>query len=65
MEFYILFVSKYCAIKMHFPDNLLMTSSGMHCSNIKKNQYHQTKILDVLIFSQLVPIKVIFGLKQQ
>ena len=26
----------------------------MHCSSIKKNQHHQTKILDVLIFSELV-----------
>ena len=32
-----------------------MPSSGMHCSSIKKkNQHHQTKILDVLIFSELV-----------
>ena len=49
-----------------------MPSSGMHCSNIKKNQHHQTKILDVLIFSELVAnkgyfwseITVIFFLKK-
>ena len=45
MEFYILFVYKYCVIKMHFLDHL----PGMHCYNIKKN-----KILNVSIFSQLV-----------
>ena len=26
----------------------------MHCSSIKNNQHHQTKVLDVLIFSELV-----------
>ena len=31
-----------------------LISSGMHCSSIKNNQHHQTKILDVLIFSELV-----------
>ena len=51
MEFFILFVSKYCVIKMSdFLDHL----PGMHCSNIKTNQHHQTKILNVSIFSQLV-----------
>ena len=34
-----------------------MPSSGMHCSSIKKTQHHQTKILDVLIFSELVANK--------
>ena len=37
-----------------------MPSSGMHCSSIKRNQYHQTKILDVLIFSELVANKGYF-----
>ena len=37
-----------------------MPSSGMHCSSIKKNQHHQTKILDVLIFSELVANKGYF-----
>ena len=29
----------------------------MHCSSINKNQQHQIKILDVLIFSELVANK--------
>ena len=37
-----------------------MTSSGMHCSKIKKNQHHQTKILNVSFFSQLVANKGYF-----
>ena len=40
-----------------------MPSSGMYCSSIKNfwasvlNQHHQTKILDVLIFLELVANK--------
>ena len=40
-----------------------MPSSGMHCSScssIKKKQHHQTKILDVLMFSELVANKGYF-----
>ena len=37
-----------------------MPSSGIHCSSIKKNQHHQTKILDVLIFSEMVANKGYF-----
>ena len=33
-----------------------MPSCGMHCSSTKK-EHHQTKILDVLIFSELVANK--------
>ena len=33
---------------------------GMHCSNIKKNQHHQAKILNVSIFSQLVANRTYF-----
>ena len=58
-NFYTRFVSKYCVIKMHFI--FLMPSSGMHCSSIKKKtQHHQTKIIDVLIFSELVANKGYF-----
>ena len=37
-----------------------MPSIGMHCSSIEENQHHQTKILDVLIFSELVANKGYF-----
>ena len=37
-----------------------MPSSGMHCSSINKNQHRQTKLLDVLIFSELVANKGYF-----
>ena len=59
-NFYTLFISKYCVIKMHFLNHLSDPSSGMHCSSIKKKQHHQTKILDVLIFSELVANKGYF-----
>ena len=50
-NFYTLFVSKYCVIKMHFLDHL---SDAFKWYALKKKQHHQTKILDVLIFSELV-----------
>ena len=61
MEFYIIFVSKYCVIKMHFLDHLPDDFKWYALFyKHKKNQHHQTKILDVSIFSQLVAKKGYF-----